>query len=200
MIASNKRMNEIEKVLIQNILNGNTNDFAILVERYKQRVFNLAYRFAGNGEDANDLAQDIFIKVFRSLSGFRADSSLSTWMYRISLNHLISLKRKKVIDTTSISNYDQNDCKEENESNAELEENMKLLERALEKLDSLDRILIDLYYYEDQKVEDIAKILDLSESNVKVKIFRIRRKLGEWIEFFREREFYREQYEGKTYS
>jgi RNA polymerase sigma factor (sigma-70 family) len=85
--------------IVDKLQSGDSETFRLLVEKYQKLVFNCTYKFVRNKESAEDLTQEVFIEVFESIHSFRADSQLSTWIYRIavtkSLNHLKSLKRKK---------------------------------------------------------------------------------------------------------
>ena len=91
---------------ISSILAGNISDFSILVDKYKDMVYTLAYRIVGNREDAEELAQDVFVKVYRSLKNFRGKSKFSTWLYSITYNTSISKVRKKQIERVSLNNHD----------------------------------------------------------------------------------------------
>ncbi len=83
-----------EQTLVDASLSGRSGAFDVIVERYRRQVYQLCYRFVGNHEDASDLAQDVFIRAYRGLRGFRARSSLGTWLYRIAVN--VSLNRMAV--------------------------------------------------------------------------------------------------------
>jgi RNA polymerase sigma-70 factor (ECF subfamily) len=175
------QQNDIQ--VIERILAGNTRDFEILVNRHKDLAFTLAYRLLNNREDAEEATQDAFIKAFRSLSGFRKDSGFSTWLYRIVYNTALSMKRLKkpvfqnIDDMPSLSEksdvpkYDFDAIAERNQ----------MLEKALQRIPEEDRILITLYYLNESGVDEIHAITGLSKSNVKVKLFRARKKLQELI-------------------
>jgi RNA polymerase sigma-70 factor (ECF subfamily) len=166
---------------VEKIRNGETNNFSTLLERYSKQVFSLIVRIAGSREDAEELTQDVFVKVFRSIDSFRGECSFSTWLYRIAYNMAISATRKTAnefvaIDENVMDNYpDEQDEDSDDESDASLK--VEYLNRALEKLPEDERAMILLFYKEDKSMSEIAEITGLSVTNVKTKIFRIRRKL-----------------------
>ena len=84
-----------ERLLITKAKNGNINAFKELVEEYKKMVYYFSYDLTGNHEDAEDLSQEVFIKVFQSIHSFRSEGKLSSWLYRITLNTFISLQRRR---------------------------------------------------------------------------------------------------------
>lgn len=173
---------------IEKVRGGNTADFRHLVDKHKDRVFNLSFRICGNREDAEEVAQDTFVKAYRSLNSFKQESSFATWLYRIAYNTSISFIRAKKdhpvksadfqseLTYLNIAGADDID----NESNAEYRKS--LLSMALINLNEEERGLITLYYYEEISTEDIARVTGLSRANVKVKLFRARQKMAEKIE------------------
>ena len=147
-----------------------------------------------NSEDAEELAQDSFVKAYRSLNSYKGKSKFSTWIYSITYNNCITLLRKRKMEVHSLDEqrlsdqdeafiYDQ--LREVNK--AELE---KYLNEALSKLPEQDQVLVTLYYYEDQKIEEISQITGLTESNVKVRIHRARKRMYELLGRYFEEEVY----------
>jgi RNA polymerase sigma-70 factor (ECF subfamily) len=166
---------------IERILGGNTPEYAIIIDRYKNMVFNIARKIAGNTEDAEEIAQDIFVKAFQGLAGFRSSSKFSTWLYRIAYNQSISFIRKKQLDTQSIDDLDKFIYETHGEEDP-LHEQMddipvEYTVQALEKLEKTDQIILTLYYKEELAVKDIADVVGLSASNIKVRLFRGRKRL-----------------------
>lgn len=166
---------------ISEVLNGNSQAYAVLVEKYQSLAYTLALRMVRNPQDAEEIAQDAFVKAYASLGSFRGKSKFSTWLYRIIYNTSISTLRKKQVELAKIDekpehsfNLVHND--DENDQN---EFTLKALEKALEILDADERFMITLYYYENVAIDQIASITGLSQSNVKVKLFRSRKKLHE---------------------
>jgi RNA polymerase sigma factor (sigma-70 family) len=170
---------------IGEILNGNQNAFAYLVDRHKDHAYNLALRICGNHEEAEEVAQDAFIKAYRSLSKFKMKSSFATWLYRIVYNTAISSVRTRKKAPLSLEDFpaDATDFIGGNTNEEEAEEEYKssLVNFALQKISEEERGLIDLYYYEELKTEEIAEITGISKSNIKIKLFRARHKMIEII-------------------
>ena len=157
---------------------GNTNAFSFLVNKYQDIVFSIALKVLKNREDAEEMAQESFIKAFRSLNSFQGKAKFSTWLYSITYNTCITHTRKKKPVTSQIENLPLSD-EESEESFAEFPEESKArcLEAALKQLPEEEYTMMVLYYYEDQSVEDLCHVTGLTESNVKVKLFRARKKL-----------------------
>jgi RNA polymerase sigma factor (sigma-70 family) len=170
------QMEELQ--IIERIQKGDTNAFSFLVTKYQDVVFSISLKVLKNRDDAEEVAQETFIKAFRSVSSFRGKSKFSTWLFSIAYNTCITSVRKKKFPTTSIDQVQLND-EEEDWDDFDLtgEERSKMLEMSLKKLPEDDYTLVILYYYEEQSIEDISRIVGLSESNVKVKLHRARKKL-----------------------
>jgi len=168
---------------IEKIQAGETECFSILLDRYSRSVFSLIVKIAGNREDAEELTQDVFLKVFRSLSSFQGNSLFSTWLYRIAYNVAISATRKKkeewlAIEESMIDNVSESETSGEIEQ-LEKEEQLSRLERAIEQLLPDERALVLLFYMQEKQVDEIVAITGLSTSNVKTKLHRIRKKM--WL-------------------
>jgi len=166
---------------IDKVLNGDVNAYASLVDKHKNMIFSIALKIVRNREDAEEIAQDVFVKVYQSLVTFKKESKFSTWLYRIVYNAAISKTRKKNLETTNI-NYDIVESYSEDEINVNLnrlddDEQKKIINTVLKKLNPEDYLLVTLYYFEEKSVEEISEIANISQSNVKVKLFRTRKKL-----------------------
>lgn len=173
-------MRNDETHIIHKILNGETSLYEYFLDKYSQQVFVLIVRIVENQEDAEELTQDTFLKAFEHLSSFKAESSFSTWIYRIAYNTAISATRKKkqelfVADESILANLSEQQV--DDALNDESEERMERLNEALGKLSAEERALVSLFYYEERPMSDIALILGITEGNVKVKLHRIRKKL-----------------------
>jgi RNA polymerase sigma factor (sigma-70 family) len=163
---------------IEKVINGQTNYFSYIVEKYQDIVFSIALKVLKNREDAEEMAQESFVKAFKSLHTFKGKAKFSTWMYRITYNTCISEVRKKKVYFTSTDEVQIVDEAEEmNLDGIPAENREKFVKEALEKLPEDEYPLILLYYFEEQSVEDICKVTGLSESNAKVKLHRARKKL-----------------------
>ena len=175
-----------DKYYIDQVLEGKTNAFTDIVERHKDHAFNLALRICGNREEAEEIAQDAFMKAFRSLNSFRMKSSFSTWLYRIVYNTSVSLVRTRKKGILSLEEFpaDATDFIGNNtsEEDAEIEYRNSLVNFALQKLNEDERAIITLFYYEEMNTDEIAEITGLGKSNIKVRLFRARQKMSEVIE------------------
>jgi RNA polymerase sigma-70 factor (ECF subfamily) len=134
-----------------------------------------------NREDAQEVAQDVFVKAFQKLNTFRRDSRFSTWLYRIAFNEAISRTRlKRLPEVDFIDEISESAAEEEVEENVlglDPSEQQQAVSKALKKLPPGDRLLIDLFYREGLPVGEISIITGMSESNVKVRMHRLRKKI-----------------------
>jgi RNA polymerase sigma-70 factor (ECF subfamily) len=174
-----------DQYYIDKVCAGNTNDYAFLVERYKNMVFTLAIRMVKNREEAEEIAQDAFIKAFRSLSKFKGDSKFSTWLYKITYNSSIDyLKRaKRLIKSDLIDEINEDNLGLEQDvlTLIEYKERKQVIEKALYFLPEDDRIIITLFYFEELSLQEISDIVGVKSNVVKVKLHRSRKKLYELL-------------------
>src|SRR4051794_13953647 len=161
-----------EQTLVDASLSGRPGAFDVIVERYRRQVYQLCYRFVGNHEDASDLAQDVFIRAYRGLRGFRARSALGTWLYRIAVNVSLNRMARKTPRTEAIDHRDHQDTA------SELPETMLLRsERAAEvraavaRLPRKQRATLILRVYHEMAHQEIADILGSSVGAVKANFF-----------------------------
>ncbi len=166
---------------INRILNGYTSHYSIIVDRYKDMVHTIAYRLCGNREDAEEVAQDVFVKAYKSLKDFKGKSKFSTWIYSITYNTTVSKLRKKQLEYVRLDDKDGN-LSEIKDKGYEEQNNFdkvpfKILIKILDELDPIDKSLLTLYYQDDKSVRELSNITGLTMSNVKVRLFRNRRKI-----------------------
>jgi RNA polymerase sigma factor (sigma-70 family) len=179
------KLSDIE--LIEQTLAGNQAAYADLIKRHQRFVFTLAMRFSKNREDAEEIAQDCFIKAYRSLSNFQRQSKFSTWLYSIVYTTAMTFLRKKRVDTDSIddentyiqlenrpSGFDTNSV--ENKSRS------YYLNQAIAQLMPDDAAIITLFYMGEQSLDEIGQALGIEANTVKVKLFRARQRLKEKLE------------------
>lgn len=163
---------------VNKVLSGETQNFSHLVDKYKDVVFSIAIKVLRNREDAEELAQESFIKAFKSLHTFKGNARFSTWLYRITYNNCISEIRKRKMKFVSADDVQLPDEPEEmNFDGIPAENRAKFVKAALDKLPHDEYTLILLYYFEDKTIDEIALITKMTDSNVKVKLFRARKKL-----------------------
>ncbi len=167
--------------IVEQVLAGQTRAFASLVDKYKDMVFTLAIGLIRNREEAEETAQDAFLKAFHAIPKFQRKSKFSTWLYRITYNECISRLRKKknrIVSFEDLENTESGINFIESESDwEEREEQKRELNKVLLKLNESDRTIIMLYYYDGCPVEEISSVISISQSNVKTRLFRIRNKL-----------------------
>jgi RNA polymerase sigma factor (sigma-70 family) len=172
---------------IKQVLEGKTIAYTYLVDQHKDHAFNLAFRICGNREEAEEIAQDAFIKAYKSLGNFKMRSSFATWLYRIVYNSAISLirTRKKVISLEDFpGNISDSISYSDSEAESKVEEDYRntLLNIALQKISEEEKGLISLYYFEEMTIDEISEVTGLNKSTIKVKLFRARQKMLEIIQ------------------
>ena len=182
VVSSNEQMttNNDQKIINQ-ILEGDTNAFSVLVDNYKELVFTLAMRMVKNREEAEEVSQDTFIKVYKSLNKFKGNSKFSTWIFRVAYNTCLDrLKKiKREYNVVAIDEFTEHQVKTLDNAldQMEAQEHKQKIQECLQLLPSDDSFLLTLYYFEDQSLEEISKVVGITANNVKVKLFRSRKKL-----------------------
>ena len=179
---------ETDIALINAVLAGNTNQYALLVKRHQKFVFTLAMRFAKNREDAEEVAQDCFIKAYKALGTFKQTSKFSTWLYSITYTTAMTFLRKKRLDTQSI-NDDENILQIANSGSNfdadsyEKKSNYVYLNQAIDLLLPDDAAIITLFYKGEQSLEEIGLALNMAPNTIKVKLHRARQRLKEKLQY-----------------
>ncbi len=182
----------MENELITNLKQGSETAFRDIVNIYKSKVVNTCFGFVNNSADADDLAQEVFVEVFQSIHQFNQESSLSTWIYRISVNksldHLRKINRKKrwaqLIRLTTQSN-EINDSlvmyEQTPESTFEDKERLKIVLHAIGKLPQNQKTAFTLHKYEDLSYKEISEIMHTSVSSVESLIHRAKKNLKKML-------------------
>jgi len=173
--------------LIGQTLTGNQAAYAELVKRHQRFVFTLALRYAKVREDAEEIAQDTFIKAYRSLAAFKGQAKFSTWLYSIVYTTAMTFLRKKRVDTDSIDDENnfvqiENQASAYDVNSAENRSRSFYLDQAIAQLLPDDAAIITLFYKGEQSLEEIAQAMDMEANTVKVKLFRARQRLKEKLE------------------
>lgn len=166
---------------IEAIKKGNVQALSFLVEKYQKMVYTLALKLMKKPEEAEEMAQDTFIKAFHKIESYEGKSKFSTWLYSITYNACISELRKrriefKSLDDRQVSDQDEQRMHDYYRENRK-EDQEKYLALAMEKLPEDDQVLVTLYYYESQSMDEISLITGLTVSNIKVKIHRARKRM-----------------------
>jgi len=179
---------QTDQDLIAEVLMGNTSAYSELVKRHQRFVFTLAVRFAKNREDAEEIAQDCFVKAYKALGTFKQTSKFSTWLYTITYTTAMSFLRKKRIDTQSIHGNENELELEGHKSDlsdnlAERKSTNRYLDEAISTLSNDDIAIVTLFYKGEQSLEEIAAALNMPANTVKVRLHRARARLKEQLEF-----------------
>lgn len=170
-----------ELKIIEQVKQGDLLSFRLLVDKYKNMAYHIALQVVRNNEDAEEIAQDSFLKAYQSINNFRGESKFSTWFYRIVYNQAVSKTRKRKIETSNIDEVEISDHEiaqaYEEFTLLEKEERSIQLNEAISKLKEDESLLITLFYLDENSIEEISEITNYSVANVKVKLFRARKKL-----------------------
>lgn len=170
-----------ENILIPKVLAGDVQSFEEIVRRYNMMVYTLAFRVLKSREEAEELAQDVFLKVYQSLDSFNMKSKLSTWIYRITYNASINKykSQKRRIDTIEIDDFVEFNVSDltDAQNDISIKEKRKIINNTILKLPETEKVIITLYYYEELSIKEIAEIVGISTHNVKIKLYRSRQKL-----------------------
>ena len=186
-------MNELENLLIQKSQDGDVESFEKLIKQYQKRAFNISYRMLGNVEDAKDVTQDSFIKIYKSIRKFKGQSSFSTWLYKVVTNTCLDFIRKR--DKHKVYSYDQPSETEDGEiirefadlkNNTEEIVERKLLKdtvnKAINLLSENHKTMIVLRDIRGFSYDQIAQILTCSQGTVKSRMNRARHVLKNLLE------------------
>lgn len=170
---------------VARVVEGEKNAFAPLVDAYKNMVFTLCLRMLGDEVDAEEAAQEVFIKVFNSISSYREKSAFSTWVYRITYNHCISVIRKK-IRVIDLADEVPDDRVDEGVMDGldrlRDEDRAHYVQKALEAIPETDAFMVTLFYFEALDLEEIARITGYSSGNVRTRLHRARKKIYEVLQ------------------
>ncbi len=178
-----------EAVIIDKLKQGNESAFKELVESYRSMVVNTCFGLLHNTDDAEDVAQDVFIEVFRSVENFRADSKISTWLYRIAVNRSLNFirdnkKRKRVqwfddVVESKKETLNQLNQQSADDPESELENSQRalILHEAVDSLPENQRVAFTLNKYEDLAYKEISEVMNLSVSSVESLIHRAKKNL-----------------------
>jgi RNA polymerase sigma factor (sigma-70 family) len=179
------KLTDIE--LIQRTLRDDQQAYALLVKTYQRYVFTLALRFTKSREDAEEVAQDSFIKVYKALSSFKQESKFSTWLYTVVYTTAMTSLRKRNTNTVALDDEDnfiqiENYTSVTDANSAENRSRSFYLNQAISQLSADDATVLTLFYHAEQSLEEIALIMGIETNGVKIKLFRARRRLKEQLE------------------
>ncbi len=192
-------MSELESSLLRRLRDRDERAFRELIDEHRDRVFNITYRMLGNRAEAEDVAQEVFITVFKQIDNFRGDSKFSTWLYRITVNHCknrikyLSRRHSRDQDELDETSHQQNSAvngapvRAKNPDKAlESMQMEQLLQAAIASLDDEQRAVVILRDVEDLSIEEICEITGLPDGTVKSRLHRarlvLRKKLQRHVE------------------
>jgi RNA polymerase sigma factor (sigma-70 family) len=179
LVKQNVKANEDSDIqLIERILRGETAAYRALVNRHKDYAFTIAFRLLNNREEAEEAAQDGFVRAFRGLASFNRDAKFTTWFYRVVVNAALTIQQKKKMPTEDLENAKiLRDPQEQNMFKQK--EQRYYIDLALKQLSPDDVVIITLFYLKEQSLDEIAEICNIEANSVKVKLHRARKRLAE---------------------
>ncbi|MEH6682677.1 MAG: RNA polymerase sigma factor [Sediminicola sp.] len=176
---------DTDQPYIDRVLSGDLQAFSVLVDRYKHMVLTLALKILGNREEAEEVSQDTFVKIYQVLGTFKGESKFSTWVYKIAYHRSLDYVRghKRRIETMSLDL-----CPPTQDStfgdildDLEARDKSAIIDTALKQLSAEDGILITLHYYEGLTLKEVGEITNMAPNTVKVRLFRTRKRLAELL-------------------
>jgi RNA polymerase sigma-70 factor (ECF subfamily) len=174
-----------QAILVERFKRGESEAFDEIMNKYQKQVYNIAYGFIGNYEDAYDISQEVFIKVYRSLDKLRNGSAFVLWLRRITVNTCTDYVRQQVSeetldDVSYLNNYYSSDNRSSDKL-METGELQKIISRAVNRLPKRQQKVFMLRHYDGLPLKDIAKTLNCSLGTVKAHLFRATRRLRDLL-------------------
>ncbi|WP_289055578.1 RNA polymerase sigma factor [Carboxylicivirga marina] len=180
-----------EKLLLERITNGDTSAFRQLVEYNHKKVIHICLSYVGNTTDAEDIAQEVFIEMYRSIKNFRSESSISTWLYRLSVNKsldFIRQSKRQKRGSGKVNPMEKSEIERLNISNKQMasdsieeEERKKVLYQAIDKLPHRQKEALLLSQIKELKQQEVADTMNTTVSSVESLLVRAKRKLKELL-------------------
>lgn len=179
--------NQEELEYIRKIRNGEPAAYAVLVDRYKGLAYAIALKVLGNEEDAQDVAQEGFIKAYQQIHQFEGKSRFSTWLYTIVYRTALVKAQEKKLRIFPITKRLQETFTHDHSSPQlalmQADDERRSVHMAINKLPQSEALLVMLYYIDDNSISEIQQVTGLSVANIKVKLFRARKKLERELRF-----------------
>jgi len=176
-----------DEEIVEKFQNGDRSVFDHLIDRYHQPVARTCFRFLGHKEDAEDAAQEVFVKVYQSLNRFRPDAKFSTWLYRIAVNHCLNVQRsrKRKALFQSLNPFKENDSSQSSalndlnrpDKNMEQNERAMMVKNAIDALPKSQRTALILRRYEGLSYKEIANVMGTSIASVESRLHRAKANL-----------------------
>lgn len=172
--------------VIKQCLEGKEGAWQMLVNTYSKRVFNLAYHFAGSYQEAEDLTQDIFLKLYHSLSKYDFEKNFTAWLLTLAKNHLIDTYRRTKWEKTNRDNFNENflasESAESPEADLVREADRKIVWEGLDRLSSDTRLAVIFRDIQDKTYEEIAEIMGVPVGTIKSRVSRGRLELAKILQ------------------
>jgi RNA polymerase sigma-70 factor (ECF subfamily) len=180
-------MKHHDQIYIDSVLKGDHAAFAFLVDKYKYMAYTIALKILDNEAEAEDIAQESFIKAYRQIHTFEGKSKFSTWLYTIVYRTALSKTQENTLETFSMTddiagNYAPDSFTPQIET-LEAAEQQKYVREAIQRLPKIEALLVTLYYLEENSVKEIQKITGFTAENIKIRLFRARKKLEQSLRF-----------------
>jgi len=190
-----------DQILIDRLCSGDQTAFYELVGKHKKKIYHVAYDITGDHQEAEDISQEVFMKVFRSLKTFRRDAKMSSWLYQIAVNTSIdSLRRKSTKPAKSVDEWDSISTEGsvlagsghnfDPARSAEFGQIQDRISRALKKISPRERSVFVMCHYNGLKLNETAEILNITIGSVKSLLFRairkLRKELSPFMNYYRE--------------
>lgn len=178
---------QLDTEIISRVLRGEKALFADLVKKYQNFVFTIAGRYTSSREDAEEIAQDVFVKAYKNLADFRGDAKFSTWLYTITSTTCISFLRKKKLAVHSLDQEHVFELADTQDSGfranqVEQKSRLQMVNQAIQMLSPDDAKIITLFYKGEQTLDEIGQIMGIDPNTVKVKLHRARQRLRNKME------------------
>ena len=177
---------------IRKVRNGEHSAYAFLVDRYKTMAYSIALKVLGNEEDAQDVAQEGFIKAYQQLQQFEGKSKFSTWLYTIVYRTALAKAKESRVKTFSITQLFRdtftNDYSTPQLTVMQTDDEQRSVNLAINTLPKTEALLVMLYYIEDNSISEIHQITGLSRANIKIKLLSARKKLERELRFLLDEE------------
>lgn len=172
-----------DQQLIQNILDGNSRAFETLVLRYQDKMYSVCLSILKNKAEAQEAAQDTFIKLHKALEGYKSEAKFSSWLYKIAYRTSLDYIRKRKV-TSDIDQIDQSGMTDSTNPSGGIEKSelSTLLDKVIDELHPDEAGLVRMFYLEEMNIKELEEVTGMSNSNVKVKLFRARKKLSEIVQ------------------
>ncbi|SHG46942.1 RNA polymerase sigma factor [Pedobacter caeni] len=176
-----------DQIYVDRVKNGDAASYSFLLNKYKNMAYTIALKITGNAEEAEDAAQEGFIKAYQAIHSFKGNSKFSTWLYTIVYRTAILMIKDKRIKTSSIDDenhqHDATDGNVPQLDQIQSDEQAKYVKLAIEKLPKTEALLVTLYYINESTIKEVCEITGLSIPNVKIQLFRARKRLERELKF-----------------